>query len=53
MRMGNLFTAKAVSRAEMSSTRLRVGIDHLTVVPAPAVDEDGQSTPDPVDDEAS
>ncbi len=53
MRMGNLFTAGGVSGTEMSSTRPRVGIDHLTVVPAPAADEDGQSTPDPVDDEAS
>ncbi len=55
MRMGNLLWPNDVVEAEMSSTRPRVGIDHRTVVPAPApaaADGDARSTADTEPDDA-
>lgn len=44
MRMGNFLRGAVVGGREMSSRQPRVGIDHRTVVPAPALDEDDRST---------
>jgi hypothetical protein len=50
--MGNFLRVDREGTYEMSSTRPRIGIDHHTVVPAPATPDEREERSAPDTDEA-